>query len=53
MRFLALAGVLLGTLTLGACNEQKTTEAPPPAHELAASAVGHYCGMNVLEHTGP
>jgi copper chaperone NosL len=53
MRFLAIAGVLIGMLTLGACNEQKTAEAPPPAHELTASAIGHYCGMNVLEHTGP
>jgi copper chaperone NosL len=53
MRFLAIAGVLIGTLTLGACNEQKTAAAPPPAHELTASAIGHYCGMNVLEHTGP
>ena len=26
---------------------------PPPPHELRTSAIGHYCGMNVLEHPGP
>lgn len=43
-----------GALVLGGCNEQKAaTTAPPPAVELNAAAVGHYCGMNVLEHSGP
>lgn len=39
-------------LALSACNEVKMAEAPPP-HELSTSAIGHYCGMNVLEHSGP
>jgi copper chaperone NosL len=48
----ALLATLGGALALAGCNEQKVTEAPPPV-ELTAFAVGHYCGMNVLEHTGP
>jgi copper chaperone NosL len=34
------------------CN-QDVAEAPPPPHELTPAAIGHYCGMNVLEHGGP
>lgn len=50
MKTLALA--LLAVLALGGC-KQETAEAPPPPHQLTASAIGRYCGMNVLEHTGP
>jgi copper chaperone NosL len=52
MRSAALAGMLLAALALAGCNDKKTAEAPPP-HELTASAIGNYCGMNVLEHPGP
>jgi copper chaperone NosL len=50
MRRFALAAALCGALA--ACTDQKTAEAPPP-FALTASAIGHYCGMNVLEHAGP
>jgi copper chaperone NosL len=50
MKLLVLA--LLSTLALASCEEQ-TAKAPPPPHQLTDSAMGHYCGMNVLEHTGP
>lgn len=41
-------------LALAACNEDRRASAvPPPPHELNADAMGHYCGMNVLEHPGP
>lgn len=53
MRKLALLAVVCGALALTGCNEQKTAEAPPAPVELTAAAIGHYCGMNVLEHTGP
>ena len=53
MKKLALLAVFAGALALAGCNDQKTAEAPPPAVELTTSAVGHYCGMNVLEHSGP
>lgn len=42
-----------GALALAGCNDQKTAEAPPPPQEMTAAAIGRYCGMNVLEHTGP
>lgn len=52
MRTLALAGALFAALAFTGCGE-KTAETPPPPHELTADAIGRYCGMNVLEHTGP
>ena len=44
--------ILSLALILGACNE-KAAEAPPSPQSLTEAAVGHYCGMNVLEHPGP
>ncbi|MBX6741484.1 MAG: nitrous oxide reductase accessory protein NosL [Acetobacteraceae bacterium] len=50
-------GVLLAAigfaLVLGACDDKQEAAAPPPPQALTASAIGHYCGMNVLEHPGP
>jgi copper chaperone NosL len=53
MRKLALLAALASAIALAACSENKTAEAPPPPHELTASAIGKYCGMNILEHAGP
>lgn len=53
MRKTILLAAFAGALALAGCNDQKTAEAPPPPHEMTATAIGHYCGMNVLEHTGP
>jgi copper chaperone NosL len=53
MRKIALLAALAGALALSGCNDQTTAEAPPPPYQLTASAIGHYCGMNVMEHTGP
>lgn len=53
MRKTLLLAAIAGALALAGCNDQKTAEAPPPPQELTATAIGHYCGMNVLEHTGP
>ena len=47
---LALAAVCL---MLAACNQEQPTGTAPAPHELTAEAMGHYCGMNVLEHPGP
>jgi copper chaperone NosL len=52
MNRIALFGALLAAVVLTGCNEQ-VAEAPPPPHALTAEAIGRYCGMNVLEHTGP
>ena len=46
------AVALLAVLALAGCKEE-TAKAPPPPHQLTASATGRYCGMYVLEHTGP
>ena len=52
MRKTVLLAAFAGVLALAGCNNQKTAEAPPP-QEITDSAIGHYCGMNVLEHSGP
>jgi copper chaperone NosL len=53
MRKIALLAAFTGSLLLAGCNDKKTAEAPPPPQEMTASAIGHYCGMNVMEHPGP
>ena len=45
-------GVVFGIAGLAGCNEE-VAQAPPQPHELTPAAIGHYCGMNVLEHAGP
>ena len=50
MRILALT--MLAVLALAGC-KQEIASAPPPPHQLTGSATGRYCGMNILEHTGP
>ena len=49
MRKRAMAAMLFAALALVGCDDKKTADAPPP-HELTASAIGNYCGMNMLEH---
>ncbi|WP_201862980.1 nitrous oxide reductase accessory protein NosL [Microvirga soli] len=53
MRKIVLLAAFAGALALAGCNDKKTTQAPPAPLEMTASAIGHYCGMNVMEHTGP
>jgi len=52
MRTLTLIAALAGALAVSACNDRAKTEAPSP-FELTDSAIGHYCGMVLVEHTGP
>ena len=49
-----LASVILGAalLLLAACGEEQQAAAPPP-HEVTGDAIGHYCGMALVEHPGP
>lgn len=49
MKHLALALALL--VALAAC--QKEAAQLPPPQKMTAEAIGHYCGMNLLEHPGP
>lgn len=53
MKVLVICAVLAAGLALAGCNDRKAAEAPPPPQELTQVAMGHYCGMNVLEHAGP
>lgn len=43
---------LLLPLAFAGCNEKQAAKVPPP-HRMTAEDIGHYCGMNVLEHPGP
>lgn len=52
MTRIAILGALLAALALTGCND-KQAAAPPPPLALTAEAIGHYCGMNLLEHSGP
>ena len=53
MKFISIPLLLVGALALAGCNDKKEAAAPPPPHDLTAMAIGHYCGMNVVEHSGP
>jgi copper chaperone NosL len=48
-----LSAIVVVAIAVSACSEQQsTTELPQPV-ALSEEAVGHYCNMTVLEHTGP
>src|SRR5690348_5152718 len=49
-RTLALAVICLA---LVGCDQEKASVTPPPPHRLTPDAIGYFCGMNVLEHSGP
>lgn len=49
-RTLALAVICLA---LASCDQEKASVTPPPPHSLTPDAIGYFCGMNVLEHSGP
>ena len=51
MRRLALAAALVA-FALAGCNQKEAAQPPPPV-AMTAEAIGHYCGMNLLEHPGP
>ena len=40
-------------LLLSACNEQSAKQVVPAPIAMTEEALGHYCSMNILEHTGP
>jgi len=50
-RSAVVIALLLPILLLG-CDGKKVAQVPPP-HRLTADLIGRYCGMNVLEHSGP
>lgn len=52
MRRRTILLALLMPLALAGCNDKQAATIPPP-HRMTAEDIGHYCGMNVLEHPGP
>jgi copper chaperone NosL len=44
---------LTALLLLSACKEQGVKRDLPGPIAMTEEAVGHYCNMNILEHTGP
>lgn len=52
MRCRAILLTLLVPLALAGCGEKQVARQPPP-QRMTAEDIGHYCGMNVLEHPGP
>ena len=53
MRRLCLTLTLMISALLVAGCEGEKDAAPPPPFALTSEAIGRYCGMNVLEHSGP
>ncbi len=51
MRHRALAFALLVPLAFAGC--QKETARLPLPQKMTVESIGHYCGMNLLEHPGP
>lgn len=45
--------VAAGLLSLAACNDQNAATQTPGPIAMTEEAVGHYCNMTILEHTGP
>jgi copper chaperone NosL len=51
MRRLALAATLVA-FALGGCDQKEAALLPRPV-AMTKDVIGHYCGMNLLEHPGP
>jgi copper chaperone NosL len=49
---LIVAAAIATVLTLAGCTDDEETSMPKPV-AMTEDAIGHYCGMNVLEHPGP
>ncbi|MEQ4618908.1 MAG: nitrous oxide reductase accessory protein NosL [Corticimicrobacter sp.] len=49
-RWLAAGLALVG---LVACGGEEATKDVPPPHAVTEDAVGYFCSMNLLEHSGP
>ena len=52
-RLISASICLAWLLLLSACNEQSAKQDVPAPVAMTEEAVGHYCNMTILEHTGP
>ena len=51
-----LSAILLAAIPLmplTGCKEDEAAVPPPSPQTITADAIGHYCGMNMLDHPGP
>lgn len=53
LRGLAVVALLAGLAWLSGCDRRAPAAPPPPPAEVQADAVGHYCGMLLVDHEGP
>ena len=44
---------MLAALLAGGCDDKDSAANAPPPVALTAEAIGHYCGMALVEHSGP
>lgn len=51
--FARLSAMIAMAITISACSEQEANTVLPLPVALSEEAVGHYCNMTILEHTGP
>ncbi|MEQ8708746.1 MAG: nitrous oxide reductase accessory protein NosL [Rhodospirillales bacterium] len=52
-RLMSSTLLIAGLLLTGGCSEQDAPTILPGPVALTEEALGHYCNMNLLEHTGP
>lgn len=53
MRVLLFSLGLAALLAVTACGDGAAPAAPPPPQAVSSQSVGHYCGMALVDHTGP
>lgn len=54
MKIRHFAVAILAAITLAGCSgEDKALAVAPVAQAITIESVGHYCGMNLVEHAGP
>jgi copper chaperone NosL len=53
MNSILLTFALLGTLFATGCGDEDSAAAVPPPVALTQEAIGHFCGMSLVEHPGP
>lgn len=45
--------ILAFSMFLSACSGSAEESVPPPPKEITLDSVGHFCGMDLIEHDGP
>ena len=53
LKLLTSSCMVFAALLLAGCNDEDAVVQVPAPIAMTEEAVGHYCNMNILEHTGP